>query len=316
MKNLKKGIDLMVLLCVSAILIMGCKKKGCTDSIATNYDEKATKDDGTCILDTNSSPKLIFKYKFDPNQARLGNLGEVEAVPAGHAAQSPRFNLMGAHYIELSEEGDIPAYNGTLVYESPVTSDGGAEAIDFDEALYGGEGDTLYSTDLSSIPAGTYKYLRISLSYQNYEIDFKAAGLDLTGTIASFVGANTYIRSYNVKDETVTINGNKLQGYWAFETDYTGVPLSEGQAPEGATTVPNPIHNLSAIPVGSCLVTGEFATPLTITGNETEDVVITVSVSVNNSFEWIDGNANGTFEPSEGDTVVDMGVRGLIPIVE
>ena len=29
-----------------------CKKEGCTDSAATNYDEKAKKDDGSCILPT------------------------------------------------------------------------------------------------------------------------------------------------------------------------------------------------------------------------------------------------------------------------
>ncbi|MEO1715283.1 MAG: hypothetical protein AAFU60_18295, partial [Bacteroidota bacterium] len=99
---------------------------------------------------------------------------------------------------------------------------------------------------------------------------------------------------------------------WAFETDFPGVPLIEGQAPEGATTVPNPIHALSPIPPGSCLVTGQFPAALEITGNETDDLVITVSVSINNSFEWVDTNNNGTYEPSE-DEVVDMGVRGLIP---
>jgi len=80
--------------------------------------------------------------------------------------------------------------------------------------------------------------------------------------------------------------------------------------------VPNPIHAFSPVPAGSCLVTGEFETPFEITGNETEDIVIICSVSINNSFEWIDNNANGTYEPTEGDTVIDMGVRGLIPMVE
>ena len=32
-----------------AVLIgTSCKKKGCTDPTATNYNEKAKKDDGTC----------------------------------------------------------------------------------------------------------------------------------------------------------------------------------------------------------------------------------------------------------------------------
>ncbi|WP_190811280.1 hypothetical protein [Flagellimonas sp. S3867] len=272
----------------------------------------------SCSTDKNTpiSPKLIFKFKFDPDQERLGNFGEPQSIPEGHAAQTPTFNLMGAHYIELAKKNDIPAYNGTLVYESPVTSKGGSEAIDFDQALYASDGEIFYETDLRSIESGTYQYLRISLSYQNYDIAFRAQNLGFTGTIASFVGANTYIESFEVKNQAVAVNGNKLQGYWAFEADIPRISVLEGQAPPNATTVPNPISEFSPIPPGSCLVTGSFITPFEITGNETEDVVIICSISVNNSFEWVDGNANGSFEPTEGDVVVDMGVRGLVPIVE
>ena len=87
-------------------------------------------------------------------------------------------------------------------------------------------------------------------------------------------------------------------------------------APAGATTVPNPIFASSPIPFGSCLVTGAFDTPLTITGNETQDTIITCSVSINDSFEWIDSNGNGKYNPGDQDTIVNMGVRGLIPIVD
>ena len=197
-----------------------------------------------------------------------------------------------------------------------MTSKGGSEAIDFDQALYAADGEVFYSIDLDDVTPGIYDYLRISLSYQNYTINFRAQDLDLTGTIASFVGSNTYIDSYTVNEQSVTVNENKLQGYWAFEADFPGISIIEGQAPAGATTVPNPIHDFSPIPIGSCLVTGAFKTPFEITGNETSDVVITCSVSINNSFEWKDENMNGIYEPSDGDQVVDMGVRGLIPMIE
>jgi hypothetical protein len=64
------------------------------------------------------------------------------------------------------------------------------------------------------------------------------------------------------------------------------------------------------------VVTGQFDEPLIITGNETQDVVVTISLSTNNSFEWQDLNNNNLFDPLEGETVVDMGLRGLKPIVE
>jgi len=265
---------------------------------------------------TSSVPKLIFKFKFDPNQDRLNNFGAPQSIPEFHAAQTPTFNSMGAHYIELSENGNLPAYEGTLIHESPKTTEGGAAAIDFDEALYATDGEEFYSIDIDKVTPGEFEYLRISLSYQNYTINFRSNDIDLTGTIASFVGQNTFIKSYQINDQTVDVNGNKAQGYWAFETDFPGIPIIEGQVPAGGTTVPNPISDLSPIPIGSCLVSGKFETPLVITGEETSDIVVVCSVSINNSFEWKDNNSNGTFEPTEGDVVVDMGIRGLIPIVE
>jgi hypothetical protein len=78
--------------------------------------------------------------------------------------------------------------------------------------------------------------------------------------------------------------------------------------------VPNPLFATSPIPAGSCLVTGEFASPFTITGNETEDITVVISLSTNNSFEWRD-NGDRLFDP-QVDTVVDMGLRGMIPSVE
>ena len=80
--------------------------------------------------------------------------------------------------------------------------------------------------------------------------------------------------------------------------------------------MPNPIFDSSPIPAGSCLVTGVFAEPLVISGTETEDVVINVSISTNNSFEWIDVADDDIFEPAAGDQVVDMGTRGMVPTVE
>ena len=161
---------------------------------------------------------------------------------------------------------------------------------------------------------GSYNWLRVSLAYQHYDIKYMFNGAELTGTIASFIGFDTYVRNYKVKDSTITLNSNKLQGYWAFESSYLGLGfVSQGQAPPGATTVPNPLQATSPIPAGSCVVTGQFSAPLIITGNETSDINIQVSVSTNKSFEWKDVDSNGKLDPANGDQIVDMGIRGMIP---
>jgi hypothetical protein len=261
---------------------------------------------------TEVEPKLIFKFKFDSTQVRLNNLGNPSTVPANHGAQSPRFNKMSAHYIEMTPNQFTGLGAGAVLYHAPETNSGGATAIDFAQSNPVANNETFYSIPLKDVEAGTYEWLRVSLAYQNYDIDLRynwnGINLDITGTIASFIGYNTYINSFQINDSTLAVNSNRAQGFWAFESIYGTL---QGQAPEGATTVPNPLFATSPIPAGSCLVTGDFETPLVITGNETEDIIVTVSLSTNKSFEWIENSTPGYFEPAAGDAVVDMGIRGM-----
>lgn len=263
-----------------------------------------------------AGPRLILKFRFDSTQVRLNNLGQPSSVPAGRGAYSPRFNKMSAHYVEFAPTATTQLGQGDVVYFAPETTMGGAQAIDHDLGIQVGNGQAFVDIPLSDLAPGTYQWLRVSLAYQNYDIRFYYNNVGYMGTIASFIGYNTYIGSYLVHDSTVTVNANKLQGYWAFEVQDPPIatPVTEGQA--AGTTVVNPIQATSPIPAGSCVVTGAFASPLTITGNETEDVVITVSLSTNKSFEWTELDGDNNFEPVNGETPVDMGIRGMIPIVE
>lgn len=265
---------------------------------------------------TDAGPRLILKFRFDSTQVRLNNLGGVSSVPAGRGAQSPRFNKMSAHYVEFAPTATTQLGQGDVVYSAPETTMGGANAIDHDLGLNVADGEAFVNIPLSDLGPGTYQWLRVSLAYQNYDVRFYYNDVGYMGTIASFIGYNTYISSFLVHDSTVTVNANKPQGYWAFEVQDPPIPtpVTEGQAP--GTTVVNPIFNTSPIPAGSCVVTGAFAAPITITGNETADVVITVSLSTNKSFEWTELDGDNKFEPVDGETVVDMGIRGMIPIVE
>lgn len=265
-----------------------------------------------CSSDTNSEPMLIVKFKFDPNQARLNNLGQASAVASGNAAQSPIFNTISAHYLELAPNANTQLGQGMILYHAPETTDGGSNAIDFDQSKIVSEGETFLKIPLSQVTAGSYEWMRVSLSYQNYQINVRNAGVDYAGTLASFVGFNTYISSFNIGNNIFPVNGNKAQGYWAFGLNDQPYSTS-GQAQAGATTVPNPIAATSPIPSGSCVVTGKFVNNLVISGTETNDVVVTLSLSINNSFEWHEVNADGKYEPSAGENVVDMGLRGLVP---
>jgi hypothetical protein len=268
--------------------------------------------DDIFVEPTVNEPKLIVRFKFDPTQVRLNNLGQPAAIPSGNAAQSPIFSKISSHYLEFSPTATTQLGDGTILYHAPETDLGGSNAIDFSKAIIVSENEAFLEIPLKNITPGNYEWVRCSLSYQNYKISIRHQGNDYEGTLASFVGFNTYINSHSIGNNIFPVDGNRLQGYWAFALN--DFPYStSGQAPANATTVPNPLAATSQIPAGSCVVTGKFPSNLVITGNETKNIIVTLSLSINNSFEWSEVINDGKFEPSQGENVVDMGLRGLIP---
>ncbi|HRQ52007.1 MAG TPA: hypothetical protein PLR74_15775, partial [Agriterribacter sp.] len=223
------------------------------------------------------------------------------------------------------------------LYNAPETDAGGETAIGFERSAGAANNEVFYAIPLKDIPAGEYEWLRISLAYQNYHVQYHVdttiiittdtgtnsivINQDFTGTVASFIGYNTYLKSYLIKSQSLTVDGNRKQGYWGFETTITGEGFNEiytasGQSPEGGTTVVNPIFNTSPVPAGSCVVTAAFVPgKLVITGNETENIIVEVSLSTNKSFEWEEVISNGKWDPLKGEPVVDMGIRGMIPAI-
>jgi hypothetical protein len=322
-----------------AAIVFSCKKKSDPEpepdppTTTTGTSSKIYPD--TVWTATGTGPRLVFKFKFDSTQARLNNFGSPSTIAAGNAAYSPKFNRMAAHYVELAQTDLTALGGGKVLYKAPETTKGGVNAIDFGQSTVVREGVTFYSIPLSQVTAGTYKWLRLSLSYQNYDIPYKANAIPGNhigyGTLAAFIGYQTYVEKYKIKSQdyvpSASVGGpttTHAQGYWGFETNISGFGYYtlDGQAPSGATTVVNPNFTNSPIPAGSCVVTAVFADnggtaqQLTITGNETQDIVVTVSLSTNKSFEWHEVTADGYYQPESGEFPVDMGIRGMIPKVQ
>jgi hypothetical protein len=178
--------------------------------------------DESAELPAPNEPRLVFKFVFDSTQVRLNNLGNLATLPANHGAQSPRFNQMSAHYIELTPNQFTQIGQGAVLYHNAETTAGGATAIDFSKSNPVGNNETFYSIPLKDVVPGNYDWLRVSLGYQNYDIDFRynlnGTNYDLNATVASFIGYNTYLSAFKIKDSTLVVNSNKPQGFWAFET--------------------------------------------------------------------------------------------------
>src|SRR5690606_13614507 len=83
--------------------------------------------------DPNEEPALVFRFKLDSTQVRLNSIGQPAQLPANHRAQHPRFNSIALHYIELAPGPLTLLGQGGVSYQSPSTTAGGAEAIDFNQ---------------------------------------------------------------------------------------------------------------------------------------------------------------------------------------
>jgi hypothetical protein len=216
------------------------------------------------------------------------------------------------------------------LYKAAETSAGGENAIDWERSTLASNDSVFLSVPIKAIKPGDYEWLRLSLAYQAADIkwflDTVILGVPidttLNGTLAGFIGFNTYIKTFTVGDSVITVNANKKQGFWGFYTQLQYGPDTlkyaiTGQSPEGGTTVVNPIFATSPIPPGSCVVTAAF-TPgkLSITGKETQDIIVEVSFSTNKSFEWHEVVADGKWEPGKGENITDMGIRGMIPVIK
>jgi len=273
-----------------------------------------------CNKKEENSPQLIFKYTFDENGARLDNLGQPASIPTGNAAQTPVMKEIGVHSIELIEYvATYPTLN-TIIYQGDTKAFNGDSGIDFDQELIVKDGEVLVKIPIENITPGTYNYLRNSLGFQRADIEFYYndsiyGDFNLTAELASFVGYKTYLSSFDVGDQNIEVDDIVSQGFWAIHIDEPISVTQQGNSPGLGTTVPNPLGADSPIAPGSCLVTGEFETPLIITGEETEDIIVEVQISINNSIEWTEVNVDGKFEPAV-ENLVDMGTRGLKAVIQ
>jgi hypothetical protein len=305
-------LKFIVFLCFSAtLLFFSCQKK---------YD-----------------PIIHFRIKLDPLQERLGANGLPAGVVSGRAAQTPAVNAIGVQQIELTTGNSIPLSKGVVLLTTPLTMAGGESAIDFQQVKMAKDGEVFFSVPMSKLGVGRYEFARVAVAYQNFDVLFNMLNVpfsgnfnDERGTLATFLGENNYITQLNISTKEERVNGNRKQGYWIFESKLgsayaTNDRVYNGQVAEGGTTIVNPIHQTSPVPSGSCVVTGKFDTPLSITGKETQDMTVTLSFSTNRSFEWEESiNRNGKWDADRQaatgqpniERVMDAGLRGLRVWVE
>jgi hypothetical protein len=78
---MKKTQVLIAAVLIAMLTMTGCKKEGCTDPVATNYDSQAKEDDGSCIFpepDPDARDPYLGNYFVTDSMWLGGNFYEVK----------------------------------------------------------------------------------------------------------------------------------------------------------------------------------------------------------------------------------------------
>lgn len=189
--NFFNGLILLVL--GTSVLLVSCKKEGCTDSLATNYNKKANHDDGTCKYDVLVPPPGVTTV-IDENitVATTVAAGTVEVcgnitVSAGLTIEpGVTFLMCAGARLNITETGYISAVGtaaNQIVFKGVVGSSG----------YWGGIG--IYSNN----PNNQFDYVTV----------------DGAGDYWVFENANVYLSNLaklSIKNSTIT-NSNECGLY-------------------------------------------------------------------------------------------------------
>ncbi len=279
-----------------------------------------------------NNAKINFKIKFDPLQERLNSQGLSAGIGSGNAAQTPAMNSIGIEGLEILKNAYSKTGEGSMLFNIPKTMAGGSSAIDYSKLIIVKDGDVFLSASIRNIPPGKYEWMRTSVSCQNFDLRVNMVNIPFVGNLpdervafATFMGSNNYISKYKIWEKEDVVNGNKDRGYWCLETKFNTAfnslnTVYRGQLAENSITFVNPIAQTSPSLTGSADVVGRFETPLSISGAETEDINVVLTLSTNNMFEWEESinrngkwdiNAQGANGQPEFEKIKDIGFRGL-----
>lgn len=104
--SMKKTLILLSVATIGAMTFTGCKKKGCTDSTATNYNSEAKKDDASCvytpsitIIGASDTTVNVGSTYNDPGATAVNKDGSSVDVIVEQLADSVNTGTTGIYYV-------------------------------------------------------------------------------------------------------------------------------------------------------------------------------------------------------------------------
>ncbi len=239
-KTTQKMKKTFLLLTLSAITMTSCKKEGCTDETAINYNSKAKKNDGSCIY-TSSNSDLVIPSTYVFNDAN-GN------STVDYSGQTDRLNQL----LELdayAESGETAVISAQILKDmfsntnTPFTFNSSKQLKDkcfsldvnliesyFDSIALASQSHTQMAApgQAGVLTSGTSKYLFDANGIEYAELIEKT----IMGAVFMHQALNVYFGSEKMNvDNTTAVNPGagqyytSMQHHWDEAFGYFGVPI-------------------------------------------------------------------------------------------
>lgn len=206
---MKKSI--FIILALSTTLF-GCKKKGCTDANAINFDSSAEKDDGSCEYLSQSPVLLTANFDYvDRNEQYSVQARDGRADIGIGAAMFDGDSTLLIHVYDLVADRSIiltlETFNGQLV--SPGTYDFSGSTPDYDIVMevYTGSSSTTLSDGFAGGSGGNVLYHNV-LTSQSGQLTITSITNDrIQGTISGDLFGEYNSSTANNSSKLTVTNG-------------------------------------------------------------------------------------------------------------
>ena len=198
-KKIKGFIKLSFFLIALLFSISSCKKKGCTDPVSLAYDNKATKDDGTCTYPENDRRILIY-YSTGTWCQHCGDIGKtfVDDISS---------NYPEAQIIRLHKNDELTSNMGTLIQSYLDSVNGVMGCPNFYVGTNSVVNPNINPNNFNLLSSAVYADLLLS-SEVNMDIEYSINGNKITIEVQSklatgIVNENYYLSTYILEDGIV-----------------------------------------------------------------------------------------------------------------
>jgi len=236
---MKKINYIILVLAVLPLITSSCRKKGCTDSAATNYDSKARKNDGTCTYDPVIKPQITIGFEHDYDGIAVSNANFDQLIYSNLAGNTQsithleylisevRFYKTNGDSVVFSDYNlfDLSDNNSLSFSLSDYLEVGSYSGIGFDFGFNEANNTSGAYSDLNAanwswpgMLGGGYHYMKLEGRFIDTNTDtvsyayHNGTAREIVGTDTTFHNNHAFIKlnsSFNVEnDANITIDMN------------------------------------------------------------------------------------------------------------